>query len=308
VLTLDLPGIFRNSVIGLQMNSAPSFAELSEQPDPKLIPRLDRPGLDESGLSANQLAWRRDGVVVLRRLLPDSLIDTYCERYLRASEDLKGDRPYLAVSELREIALYPPLMHQLRELIGEPMMLHLCLTGWVSSERDWHQDDYLNPEYVNSWYSAVWMALDDVDPDSGPFEYIPGSHQWPLLRREKVRALLPITETLRADWPKRTERFVVPALEAEIERRGAPVRQFIGKRGDVLIWHGRLLHRGSKANRPGAVRKGLICHYSGINHRSDMPRRATDSNGQHYALRTPITVERVVRTAKRVLNSLTSRS
>jgi hypothetical protein len=289
------------------MNGTPSFADLSEQPDPVLIPLLDRPDLDEQRLSPMQRAWRNDGAVVLPRLLPDSLIDKYCARYLSGGEELQGDRPYLAVPELKEIALYPELMDHIRELIGEPMMLHLCLTGWVSSERDWHQDDYLNPEYVNSWYAAVWMALDDVDPDSGPFEYIPGSHKWPLLRREKVRALLPLNETLRADWPKRSERFVVPALESEIERRGAPLRQFLGKRGDVLVWHGRLLHRGSKPNRPGTVRKGLICHYSGINHRRDMPRRATDANGHHYALKTPITVERLVRTAKRVLSTLTAR-
>jgi hypothetical protein len=288
------------------MRSHPSFAELSDQPDPDLVPRLDRPDIDEAALTPVQLAWRRDGIVVLPRLLSDALIDTYCDRYLKDSSDLQGDRPYLAVPELKEIALYPPLMRHLKDLIGEPMMLHLCLTGWQSSERDWHQDDYLNPEYVNSWYSAVWMALDDVDPDSGPFEYIPGSHQWPLLRREKVRALLPVSEILRRDWAKRTERFVVPAIEAEINRRDAKACQFIGKRGDVLIWHGRLLHRGSKPKRPGTVRKGLICHYSGINHRSDMPRRETDANGQHYALRTPITVERIVRTATRVLNSLTA--
>jgi ribosomal protein S13 len=31
-------------------------------------------------------------------------------------------------------------------------------------------------------------------------------------------------------------------------------------------------------------RRALIAHYSGINHRPDMPVRAQDQNGQHYAV------------------------
>ena len=52
------------------------------------------------------------------------------------------------------------------------MVLHLNLTGWISSERNWHQDDYLNSAEINGWYLAVWMALDDVSPNSGPFQFI----------------------------------------------------------------------------------------------------------------------------------------
>jgi ectoine hydroxylase-related dioxygenase (phytanoyl-CoA dioxygenase family) len=175
----------------------------------------------------------------------------------------------------------------MRSLIGEQMMLHLCLTGWVSTERDWHQDDYLNPPFVNSWYAAVWMALGDIHPDSGPFEYVPGSHRWPLMRGDKIRARMPWRQATQPNWPAVSESFVVPAVEAEIERRGAIVRPFIAKRGDVLIWHGRLLHRGSKPKQPGMMRNSLICHYSGITHRKDKPTRARDANGQLYWITKP---------------------
>ena len=47
------------------------------------------------------------------------------------------------------------------------MLLHLALTGWISTQRDWHQDDYLNPPFVANWYAAVWMALDDISAESG---------------------------------------------------------------------------------------------------------------------------------------------
>ena len=43
------------------------------------------------------------------------------------------------------------------------------------------------------------------------------------------------------------------------------------KKGDVLFWHPRLLHRGSTPNDFNLERRALISHYSGINHRPDFP-------------------------------------
>ena len=266
-----------------------TFSDLAEQPSPRLLPPLDQAGVDESALTPAQREWRRDGVAILPRFLPDHLMDAYARRRAAFNEPggWPSPTPYLDVPEMRELALYPPLMKEMQALVGEPMFLHLCLTGWVSTERAWHQDDYLNPPHVNSWYAAVWMALEDIHPDSGPFEYVPGSHRWPLMRGSKVRKHMPWRQATRPEWPQLSEAFVVPAIDAEIVRRGAEVRSFIAKRGDVLIWHGRLLHRGSKPKQPGMLRKSLISHYSGVTHRDDMPARARDANGQLYAVIKP---------------------
>ena len=87
-----------------------------------------------------------------------------------------------------------------------------------------------------------------------------------------------------ANWPKVAERFVTPAFDAEIARTDSQVERFLAQKGDVLIWHGRLAHRGSMARNPGMERRSLITHYSGISHRPDMTNRAQDSNGERYAL------------------------
>jgi hypothetical protein len=276
-----------------------SFADISETPDPALLPPIDWPDCDETRLTPEQLQWRRDGVVILRRFFPDDVLDPYIARreqlQVEAPEHFRGGwyspTPYEHVPELRRVSLYPPLMKMMEHLIGEPMLLHLNLTGWASTERDWHQDDYLNPAHVNSWYAAVWIALDHIDPDAGPFEYLEGSHKWPLLRGNKVRACMtpeqadelePVSKMLL--WPKTSERFVVPAIQAEIAKRGTPVSQFLAEKGDVLIWHGRLMHRGSPPRSSTLLRRALIAHYSGVNHRPDMDKRATDENGAQYFL------------------------
>lgn len=270
-----------------------AFADLCEELDPMLLPRLDRPRVDDGQLTPQQLEWRRDGVVTLRKFLPEGLVDAYVAR--RAENTDPGGwslpTPYMHVPELRDLALYPPLMTVMESLIGEPMLLHLALTGWRSTQRAWHQDDYLNLPCVSSWYAAVWMALGDVGPECGPFEYLPGSHRWPLMRLEKVKSFLTGEELARREpksgnneWPKYAERYVTPAVEAQIAATGLPVRQFLAKKGDVLIWHGRLMHQGSLPSDPHAERRSLITHYSGTNHRPDMARRAQTATGGDYAL------------------------
>jgi hypothetical protein len=65
---------------------APSFADLSEQPEPALLPPLDQPEVTEDGLSAAQRAWRRDGVLILPRFLPDDLMDADAARRAARNE------------------------------------------------------------------------------------------------------------------------------------------------------------------------------------------------------------------------------
>ena len=272
-------------------HNLPSFADLVEHPDPALLPPLDRPDVDEASLTPEQAAWRRDGVVILRRFIPDDVLAPYIavrEALGQPAGWLMGS-PYVHVPELRALSLHPPLMAMMQHLLGEPMLLHLNLTGWISSEREWHQDDYLNPPHVNSWYAAVWIALDHIAPDSGPFEYIPGSHRWGLLRGEKVRSFLTEEELTRKEasginhWEKYAKRFVTRAIDQEIAATHSPIVPFLAEKGDVLIWHGRLVHRGSLALTRFKERRSLIAHYSGINHREDMIVRHTDENGQAFA-------------------------
>lgn len=263
---------------------AVTFDMVSEEVDEAVRPPLDRTDCDEAALDDDQRFWRDNGYLIKPAFIPEDLIDRYCA--LRERHPKQGGWscpvPYMHVAELRDISLYPPLMSLMHRLIGEEMGLHLNLTGWVSTDRNWHQDDYLNPPYINSWYAATWVALDDIHPDCGPFEFAPGSHKWPLMKGHKVRMYLTPEERNDIGWPARAERFVNQLAQDEIERRGVQPKKFIAKKGDLLIWHGRLMHRGSYANRPGMERRTLISHYSGLSHRVDMKALQRTEAGSAY--------------------------
>jgi hypothetical protein len=269
-----------------------SYAELSETPDDGLVPPLDRAECDESALTENQRKWRRDGYLILEKFFPDDMLDAYSAERWRLRPKLQSwscPVVYMHVPEARALCTHGALSAILEELIGEPMGLHLNLTGWISTERNWHQDDYLNPPFLNSYYLAVWIALDDIPAESGPFEYVPGSHRWPLLRAEKVREFLPLHMRF-SSWPTWSQHFVAPACEEEIERRGAKVERFLAKKGDVMIWHGRLLHRGSPPQDKTIPRKALIAHYSSIKRRPDFsePLRDGEDGGWYFPFDMPL--------------------
>ena len=282
------------------------FEDLAETPDPQLLPPLDRPGVDMRGLSQDQAAWVRDGVVIKTKFIPDELLDPYIvrrEAFRPGTREYTEGWPqpncYEGLPELRRVALYTPLMRLLEELIGEPMLFHLALTCFVSSNRGWHQDDYLNPGFINTWYAAAWIALDTILPESGPFEYVEGSHRWPLMRGEKIKQFLTEEELNRKEdinglnqWPKYAERFVNSAIDAKVKKEKLPLVSYLPQKGDVLVWHSRLMHRGAVAQIKNTPRKSLITHYSGINHRPDMFVREQDENGHSFAVfRTPLILD-----------------
>ena len=260
------------------------WADIADEVDDAARPFLDRRTLDASSLTQHQACWRDNGYLILEKFIPEAIVDRYVAVRSKIADPLGWHSPsaYEGVEEMRDLALYAPLAHEMEQLIGKTMGLHLVLSGWTSTTRDWHQDDYLNPPEVNSHYIAVWFALDAISPDAGPFEFVPGSHRWPLVRRSKVMALLPPGAERNQSWPWLSEAMLSPFFDAEIGRRGVKIEQFLGNKGDVLLWHSNLLHRGSLPRNPKLERRSLIAHFTAVGHRNDMHATQRHKRGGTY--------------------------
>lgn len=220
-------------------------------------------------------SWPPEGFVVHRGLADLDLVSDYVEEWGLDSpgeSGFPGCTPFTHESAMRRLLLSPEVVDAVESIVGEPVGLHLALTGWVSTERTWHQDGYLNPPEVGDSYCGVWIALDEILSEAGPLEVIPGSQLWPGPSRQDVLDQLEEHERTDPNWPKLAERFVTAIWENEIERRSAPSYTFLGEKGDVLFWHPNLVHRGSPPAVPGTRRPCLIAHYSGLQ-RPDMTGR-----------------------------------
>src|SRR3954471_12388918 len=120
--------------------SAPTYESLAEEIDEGARPWLARREVDDNALDDQTRFWRDNGYLILPGALPHDLIDRYLER-LERYHNLGGfdtPTPYEHVPELRDLALHPAVLECINRLIGEEMVLHLNLTGMVSTERNWH--------------------------------------------------------------------------------------------------------------------------------------------------------------------------
>lgn len=237
-----------------------------------------------------------NGFQIFEKLIPNDLIDIYIEKFERDCNTpdlgwtLKSDsnsgsyntycQAYKEVKELRDILLHDNLWSKLKDILESDPLLHLSLNGWKSTTRNWHQDSYLNPPFVLHNYIAVWIALEDIHPDSGPFQYCPKSNLGRVLTKDKVLKECNVQEN--PYWPWQTQDAVSLACEQEIIDRGYEIQTFLPKKGDVLFWHPFLIHRGSEPKDSSLLRRTIIAHYSSLRVRKDMNSNVINQNNKFY--------------------------
>lgn len=249
----------------------PDFEDLTVDYPVLSVPYLDQPGIATKHLAPHQQFWADNGFLVIEGMIDPADCDEYIELRHKLSLGRKSFPhfvPYLQYDVIKRMFCSERLHTLLSDLVGEELGLHFNLTPFVSTERGWHQDEYLNPPDTYGRYAAVWIAVDDVPEDSGPFEFIRGSHKLPTVSKDKVMPYLKPQfqsgDENTQDWSGYSSTFVNPAYFFKFIKDRQPVTKFLGKKGDVLIWHSRLIHRGSPPKNPDAIRPGIIGHYSPI--------------------------------------------
>ncbi|MEB3165276.1 MAG: phytanoyl-CoA dioxygenase family protein [Cyanobacteriota bacterium] len=182
----------------------------------------------------------------------------------------------------RSLAFSPAILSFMEELFGSPAALIQSLTFWKSSEQSVHQDfSYVNHHRSLAQLAAAWIPLEDIRAEAGPLVYYKGSH------RPDALGFF--------DWGQgeiRAGRDHAPAvfdgyrrhLETIIENQGFEPSIFLPKRGDLLIWHGALIHGGTPMQNPALTRRSLVCHYTSMaSHRGAQRFRV----GQGYSFDEP---------------------
>ena len=242
----------------------------------KRFPDNTLSSLHSKGLSENQKRYSNSGYLILRNFIPEEIIEDYIklrDKLGLGVNEFSDVTPFIEHPEVRALTAYPPLLAVLAELHSSEMGLIFTLTKFLSTERGWHQDAYLDRNDAIPRV-AVWFALGSIDKSGGPFEFIPGSHQWDALDNQKINRYLkeeyrwPAAHRNRVPgapgWGRIAEAFVDPAVNRHMEELGLSYKPFVANQGDVLIWYGRLMHRGSPPSEPGTVRPAIIGHYAPI--------------------------------------------
>lgn len=250
--------------------------------------------------------WRERGVVIFEGVVDPTLIDRVNkdlehvfanhQRYrivIDGSDDVFAKFHFLdklTASQLREfniklvdihkmsynsamLSMVPEAVSFLRHIFGNPPALMQSLTFRRGSEQPLHQDfPYVFQQREIAKLAAFWIPLEDIHPDSGPLAYYWGSHK--------------VDTVGFFDWGggainqfdriNTTDKFNAYGefLANTVVKLGLTPHYFLPKKGDLLIWHGALIHAGSKIRNPGLTRKSFVGHYTTLsNHFALEPNR-----------------------------------
>lgn len=233
--------------------------------------------------------WRINGYVILEQAIPTQLVDefladldriidnkdnidlsvdTWRPEYLNARiqkikdlapEILRGSMlKFLMTHEVSEPARkmmnHAEIMIFLNAVFDDQAVAKQSLTFRYGSQQRMHSDyAYVVPS-IPSHLAASWIALEDIQPGSGPLIYYEGSHKIPVFDFGG--------QTFLNDSAEKTDDEFLDYLEAQCTKRGLSKKTLLIKKGDVLIWHAALVHGGEPIIVPDLTRQSHVTHYT----------------------------------------------
>lgn len=181
---------------------------------------------------------------------------------------------YLESDACRNLNLNPQLRLLLKWLLKDDPLVINSLTFTKGSQQPSHFDTYFMPPPVEGQMVVASICLEDQSPQSGPVSYFPGSHK-----------IAPYVFSHGGFHSIPDEMDAATThIENHINRLGLEEETFVGKAGDVLLWHAQLYHGGTTIDHHDLTRKTLVTHYW---RRQDVEesRVATAPGGGHYLVR-----------------------
>lgn len=194
-------------------------------------------------------------------LVVDLELDGFEERaveLIRALEPRYPDGPHRRVEEAwmvedaaRRIATAPAMLDLLERLYRRRPIPFQTLNFDRGSEQRAHSDTLHFHCVPRRFMCGVWVALEDVAPDSGPLVVYPGSH------RPHELDMFDLGLTSEPEDYSRYELLLGELIEAW----GYEPEVLTPKRGQAVIWSANLLHGGLPIENPGSTRHSQVTHY-----------------------------------------------
>ena len=148
-----------------------------------------------SGVSGDDAADFDANVVRLWREKPTKIAYAYDSppRRLGRANEREHRRPRYRIHDMhsafetaRRFDLDHTLLRYASLILDQPAVSTQSLYFEFGSQQALHRDSIVVPTPIFGELLAAWIALQDIDPASGPLEYVPGSHKLPKPRKSFV--------------------------------------------------------------------------------------------------------------------------
>lgn len=222
--------------------------------------------LNSIGLTATDVAFFADnGFLILNQFFSQSEVEDInleIENKINSGEfnfNFTGRKIPFAFKKsdvLKRVTLNERLLKINECLIGQPVFAYHTLNFIQGSEQAPHSDAIHMSTYPQGGLIAAWIALESTDENNGPLVYFPGSHKMPYLKNSDLNLkenFLLLDENPNAKYERKIAEILA---EHKMDSQ-----EFHAAQGDVLIWHGNLVHGGKKMIDKDRTRKSMVIHY-----------------------------------------------
>lgn len=167
--------------------------------------------------------------------------------YTRAIATIRVQDAWLVNGAVKRLAVNRRVVGFLSDLYQKEAFAFQTLNFPRGSQQDIHSDTYHFNSIPVGFMCGVWIALEDIHPDSGPLQYYPGSHRLPVFANK--------------DLPGNNVNGYIEHVEAAVGGTGIVRETARISRGQAFIWAANLFHGGSAIADPALTRLSQVTHY-----------------------------------------------
>lgn len=153
---------------------------------------------------------------------------------------------HMISEDIRNAVYHEGIMRLVRGIFETGIHASQSLGFYRGSAQRIHQDTAYVTYSRPLQFVGVWLAMEDIEPDSGELEYLIGSHR--MQRFQFPGGHVSIHEALRidptVDRQKYTEEYL-RYLSAQEQSLAYTRVRYYPKKGDALIWAAELAHGGT---------------------------------------------------------------
>lgn len=208
--------------------------------------------------------WSRDGYLILEKFFDEKTVDAVNAEISALQQ--KGKLPFTYGNKLmfankkskliKSVAEDPELKKILSFILDKDIVAFQTINFIHGSQQRAHSDSIHMTTYPLGYLIAAWIALEDISHDNGPLIYFPGSHKLPYLLNNDFNEGSTALTLGKKDYTDYED-----VLEDLVAQKGYAQKEFLAKKGDVLIWHANLVHGGAPILDKQLTRKSMVVHY-----------------------------------------------
>jgi ectoine hydroxylase-related dioxygenase (phytanoyl-CoA dioxygenase family) len=225
--------------------------------------------IQEKKLSKDQeelaRTFNKDGYIVLKNVFTveeiNKVISEMHEKGFNPNYTLIKTRDFNRCQDLWEssepvknLSTKAEILSTLEMLYDREVVPFQTLNFLRGTQQMAHSDTIHFSSLPAKFMAGVWIALEDVTHENGPLFYYPGSHKMPEYNFNHFRKdLIDNSYDNYHDYELFIEALM---LESPYEKK-----EFLAKKGDVLIWSANIIHGGSPVIKADSTRLSQVTHY-----------------------------------------------